>query len=35
LLYNGTMNDFRENMEAPNLTAEFIRIVNASKLENA
>ena len=34
-LYNGTMGDFRENMEAPNLTAEFIRIVNASKLENA
>ena len=27
LLYNGTMNDFRKNMEAPNLTAEFIRIV--------
>ena len=35
LLYNGAMSDFRENMEAPNLTAEFIRIVNASKLENA
>jgi len=35
LLYNGTMNDFRQNMEAPNLTAEFIRIVNATKLENA
>lgn len=35
LLYNGTMSDFRENMEAPNLTAEFIRIVNATKLENA
>lgn len=35
LLHNGTMSDFRENMEAPNLTAEFIRIVNESKLENA
>ncbi|MES2799259.1 MAG: ATP-binding cassette domain-containing protein [Bacteroidota bacterium] len=27
LLFNGTMDDFRTNMEAPNLTAEFIRIV--------
>lgn len=27
LLFNGTMEDFRNNMEAPNLTAEFIRIV--------
>ncbi len=39
LLHNGTMSDFRQNMQAPNLTAEFIRIVNASghqnKLENA
>lgn len=35
LLHNGTMNDFRANMQAPNLTAEFIRIVNATKLENA
>ncbi len=33
LLHNGTMNDFRANMQAPNLTAEFIRIVNATKLE--
>lgn len=31
LLHNGTMEDFRNNMQAPNLTAEFIRIVNASK----
>lgn len=31
LLHNGTMDDFRNNMQAPNLTAEFIRIVNDSK----
>ncbi len=35
LLHNGTMEDFRTNMQAPNLTAEFIRIVNQTKLENA
>lgn len=35
LLHNGSMSEFRENMEAPNLTAEFIRIVNQTKLENA
>lgn len=28
LLFNGTMDDFRRNMEAPNLTAEFIRLVH-------
>ncbi len=28
LKYSGTMDDFRSNMEAPNLTAEFIQIVN-------
>jgi len=28
LKYSGTMDDFRSNMEEPNLTAEFIRIVN-------
>jgi sodium transport system ATP-binding protein len=28
LLHTGTMDDFRTNMQAPNLTAEFIRIVN-------
>jgi sodium transport system ATP-binding protein len=27
LKYNGTMSDFRQNMEASNLTEEFIRIV--------
>jgi len=31
LLFNDTMESFREQMEAPNLTAEFIRIVNNSK----
>lgn len=31
MLFNGTMMDFRNNMKAENLTAEFIRIVNASK----
>tara|TARA_Y100000385_G_scaffold284878_1_gene343729 strand:+ start:3865 stop:4641 length:777 start_codon:yes stop_codon:yes gene_type:complete len=31
LLYNGTMDSFRVNMQAENLTAEFIRIVNNSK----
>lgn len=35
LLHNGTMDEFRANMQAPNLTAEFIRIVNQTKLENA
>jgi len=35
LLHNGTMSDFRENMQATSLTAEFIRIVNQTKLENA
>lgn len=30
MLYNGSMEDFRNNMTAPNLTAEFIRIVNQS-----
>lgn len=30
LLYNGTMNDFKTGMQAENLTAEFIRIVNES-----
>lgn len=28
LVHSGTMEDFRANMQAPNLTAEFIRIVN-------
>ena len=31
LLYNGTMKDFRTEMQSPNLTAEFIRIVNNSQ----
>lgn len=29
-LYNGTMDEFRAQMQAPNLTAEFIRIVHES-----
>jgi sodium transport system ATP-binding protein len=32
LLFNDTMDAFRSQMQAPNLTAEFIRIVNASKI---
>ena len=35
LLFNGTMNDFKSNMQAENLTAEFIRIVNASNTSNS
>lgn len=35
LLFNGTMNDFKTNMQAENLTAEFIRIVNASNTSNS
>jgi sodium transport system ATP-binding protein len=31
LLYSGTMEDFRSNMQADNLTAEFIRIVQSSQ----
>lgn len=31
ILFEGTMQDFRSNMQAPNLTAEFIRIVHASQ----
>jgi sodium transport system ATP-binding protein len=31
LLYSGTMDDFRSNMQADNLTAEFIRIVQQSQ----
>ncbi len=31
LLFNGTMDTFRSGMQAKNLTAEFIRIVNQSK----
>lgn len=34
LLYQGSMQDFKKNMEAPNITAEFIRIVNQSKTES-
>lgn len=30
IVYEGTMQQFRENMAADNLTAEFIRIINAS-----
>jgi len=31
ILFEGTMQDFRTNMQADNLTAEFIRIVHASQ----
>lgn len=31
MLYNGTMNEFKDQMQAENLTEEFIRIVNTSK----
>ncbi len=31
MLFDGTMEDFRSQMQAENLTAEFIRIVNSSK----
>lgn len=31
ILFEGTMDNFRENMQADNLTAEFIRIVHASQ----
>lgn len=31
ILFEGTMQDFRSNMQADNLTAEFIRIVHASQ----
>jgi sodium transport system ATP-binding protein len=31
ILFEGTMEDFRTNMQADNLTAEFIRIVHASQ----
>lgn len=32
LLFNGTMDSFRENMQSENLTSEFIRIVNSTTL---
>jgi sodium transport system ATP-binding protein len=35
ILYNDTMEAFRTQQQAPNLTAEFIRIVNNQKTENA
>lgn len=35
LLFSGTMDAFKEQMQAKNLTAEFIRIVNQSKTEKA
>ena len=34
LLYNGTLTDFKANMQTENLTAEFIRIVNASNAKS-
>ncbi len=34
LLFNGTMSDFRGQMQADNLTAEFIRIVNENRIIN-
>ena len=30
MLFDGTMDEFKSQMQAENLTAEFIRIVNAS-----
>lgn len=35
MLFDGTMDSFKNNMQAENLTAEFIRIINASKEINA
>ena len=35
MLFDGTMDAFKSQMQAENLTAEFIRIVNASKEVNA
>jgi sodium transport system ATP-binding protein len=34
LLFNGTMSDFKGQMQADNLTAEFIRIVTENKIKN-
>lgn len=34
LLFNGTMSDFKGQMQADNLTAEFIRIVNENQIKN-
>lgn len=31
LIYNGTMEQFKSQMQSPNITAEFIRIVNEAK----
>jgi sodium transport system ATP-binding protein len=31
MLYNGTMNEFKDQMQTENITEEFIRIVNSSK----
>jgi len=31
MLFNGTMESFKQEMQAENLTAEFIRIVNESQ----
>lgn len=33
LCYSGTIDDFRGSMQAPNLTAEFIRIIHESNVE--
>jgi len=35
MLFNGTMERFKAEMQAPNLTAEFIRIVNAKQTGNS
>lgn len=35
MLYNGTMERFKAEMQAPNLTSEFIRIVNAKQTVNS
>lgn len=34
ILFNNSMDEFRSTMQAPNLTAEFIRIIQAKKHEN-
>jgi len=34
MLFDGTMDSFKSNMQAENLTAEFIRVINASKEVN-
>lgn len=35
MIYSGTMNQFREEMQAPNLTAEFIRIIQTANTQTS